>query len=559
MKRLLSILYVLLLLFCLSPAAFAEGDPNIDGGGGSMGDGTNQSYWSPGKEGVRITIIRDSDNTSVSMPIDFSNINTADVQVHFGKVSKVSYRGGQSLTAINGAYSSIKPAQAMPRIISSSGGNNIEAIRNYFCRSGTIQDIASATGFDYEELINGEYKILLEPIAYYKYNGIFMGMTAHEASLYDQLTGSKLRRDMGALTAQNLPLAMFLETPDLGYPAWAGPKNQYVSNGEIQSALGLGIVRFSEPDEPPAQEADYIYRCNTEVITAVTVSTKGRQRTPDNPVNVSFRINGRTYTHSDIYLPEYDSQLAWVKWITPKEPCTITITVSSNATVDTSTITATIIDLDDNVPPDPTANDRNDGFRIPAPPSVSDVRSLTWGEWDCWWHEYWVWHGSRKDGYWCDHGWWEYDWLSYNASITATMSVQPDEKVPTASGKIMKSGYGFNMEAAGRLRTSAPSSHLTPLQNVITYFPEFKYKTYCRLLERMSSGYTSTYEFKKNEYSTYNQRSHFTPVWFPDGRYVVYAQVLDAWTPAGMLQINLTDTITIRDNLFSDWHIGPIR
>ena len=139
------------------------------------------------------------------------------------------------------------------------------------------------------------------------------------------------------------------------------------------------------------------------------------------------------------------------------------------------------------------------------------------------------------------------------------MSIKPDEKAPTASGKTMKSGYGFNMEATGRLRSSAPSSHLTPLQNVIAYFPEFNYQTYCRLLERMSSGYTSTYEFKRNEYSTYNQRSHFTPVWFPDGRYVAYAQVLDAWTPAGMLQINLTDTITIRDNLFSDWHIGPIR
>ena len=65
--------------------------------------------------------------------------------------------------------------------------------------------------------------------------------------------------------------------------------------------------------------------------------------------------------------------------------------------------------------------------------------------------------------------------------------------------------------------------------------------------------------FKTNEYSTYNERAHFTPVWFPDGPYVAYAEVLDAWTPAGMLQINLTDPRTIRDNLFSDWHIGPHR
>lgn len=558
MKRFLSILCTLVLLFCLAPAAFADGDPNIDGGGGSMGEGNKQSYWNPGNDGVRITIIRDSDNTPVSMPIDFSNIATSGVQVHFGKVSKISYRGGQSLTAINGAYSSIKPSQAMPRIVSSSGGNNIDAIRSYFCKSGTIQDIAAATGFDYEELIGGEYKILLEPIAYFKFNGIFMGMTAHEASLYDLTVDGQLRYWMGKLTARNLPLAMFLETPDLGFPAWSGSRTQNASNSDIQAALGLGIVRFSEPDEPPPEDIDLIYRCDTEVITSVTVSTRGTQRTPDNPAYVSFRIDGRTYTHSDIYIPEYDSQLAWVKWTTPEEPCTITITVSSNATVSARTITAQIVDLDDNVPPDPTANDRNDGFRIPTPPAQADVRSLTWGEWDCWWHEYWVWHGG-EDGYYCDHGWWAYDWLSYSASITASMSIKPDEKVPTASGKTMKSGYGFNMEAQGRLRSSAPSSHLTPLQNVIAYFPEFNYQTYCRLLERISSGYTSTYEFKRNEYSTYNRRSHFSPVWFPDGRYVAYAQILDAWTPAGMLQINLTDAIAIRDNLFSDWHIGPIR
>ena len=33
----------------------------------------------------------------------------------------------------------------------------------------------------------------------------------------------------------------------------------------------------------------------------------------------------------------------------------------------------------------------------------------------------------------------------------------------------------------------------------------------------------------------------------------------NSWTPAGMLQINLTDDLTIRDSLFSDWHIRPIK
>lgn len=44
-------------------------------------------------------------------------------------------------------------------------------------------------------------------------------MTATEAALYDQMVSGDLYRRMNALTHQNLPLALFLEVPDLGYPA----------------------------------------------------------------------------------------------------------------------------------------------------------------------------------------------------------------------------------------------------------------------------------------------------------------------------------------------------
>ena len=72
----------------------------------------------------------------------------------------------------------------MPRIVSSNGSSNIAAIRSYFCREGTIRDIANATGMDYDTLINGTYKILLEPIAYFKYNSVMFAMTATEANRY---------------------------------------------------------------------------------------------------------------------------------------------------------------------------------------------------------------------------------------------------------------------------------------------------------------------------------------------------------------------------------------
>lgn len=559
MKKILSALLCLAMLFSLSVPALADGNPNIDGGGGGMGQGTSQNSWTPGRDGVRVTIIRDSDNTPVSTPIDFSNQGNGDIVMHFGSVSKISYRS-TGLTPHNGNYHSIKPVNTMPRIISSGSGNaNIEAIRSYFCREGTMRDIAAATGFNYDDLISGSYKILLEPIAYFKYSGVMFAMTATEAALYNKQVAGGLRSKMVSLTHKNLPLAMFLETPDLGFPAWGGSTTDKQNDDTIIAQLGLGIVRFSEPDPEPPKESDVTYRCDTEVVTSVLLST-GSQKTPDNPAYATFSINGRTYSHTDIYIPEGGSQLAWVKWRTPKKPGVITITIRSNCSTSTNHITAQIVDLDKNPPPDPQANDRNDGYSIPAKPSKPNVTSLTWGEWDCWWHEYWVWHSDGDGGgYYCDHGWWEYAWIPYSARLTATFKTQPDEKSPTASGRQMKSGYGLNASVSAQVRSTAPSSHITGLQNVVAYFPEFNYATYWRLLKRLNTGLSSSFEFQKNKYSTYGRPSHFSPVWFPDGRYTTYVECIDAWTPAGMLQINLTDDLTIRGSLYDDWHIGPVK
>lgn len=120
---------------------------------------------------------------------------------------------------------------------------------------------------------------------------------------------------------------MFLETADLGYPAWGGSRTSAASNSDIKSSLGLGIVRFKDavPQEPELSSYDYEYRTNTEVITAVEV--RGGQSDPDHPVSVIFHIDGHTYTVDQVYYPDGDSQLAWVRWTTPDEEQTMEITV----------------------------------------------------------------------------------------------------------------------------------------------------------------------------------------------------------------------------------------
>ena len=136
MKRLLALLCSLALTLCLIPAtAFAAGgNGNIDGGGGGMGQGTSTNFWNPGNDGVRITVVDAASGSAVSSPIDFSNRTQNSRILHFGKVNKLQYLAGTGLSLQSGvAYTCIKPTQSMPTIVSSSGQNNIDAIKRYFC------------------------------------------------------------------------------------------------------------------------------------------------------------------------------------------------------------------------------------------------------------------------------------------------------------------------------------------------------------------------------------------------------------------------------------------
>ena len=107
MKRFLTILCALALMLCLLPAtAFAVGEGNMDSGGGGMGQGTSTNSWTPGKDGVRITVVDAETGAAVSAPMDYSNTVQSSSALHFGKVSKLQYLNGTSLSPQSGvAYS----------------------------------------------------------------------------------------------------------------------------------------------------------------------------------------------------------------------------------------------------------------------------------------------------------------------------------------------------------------------------------------------------------------------------------------------------------------------
>lgn len=312
---------------------------------------------------------------------------------------KTAYRNGAGLSARVGGYTYYNPAQSLPQIISSSkGGANLDAIKRYFTDEQVIRSIEGYVGMDFETLVGGSCKLLVEPIAYVTFEGVRTAFTATEAAKYSQLRGGMLRSKMPSLTHKNLPLALFLETSDLGYPVWGGSKTEKVSDEAILSSLGIGIVRFNEYVVPEVIDADYEYRVDTDVVTAVTVS--GEQSDPDHSVSVKFSILGRSYEVKNVFYPNGGQQLVWVKWHTPftEQRIVIDVSVDGGGAPGKGTITANIVDLDKNPPPNPVADDRNNAYDAgnAVIPEREQKTTAAWSVWRPWWKEYWVWHSNWK-------------------------------------------------------------------------------------------------------------------------------------------------------------------
>ena len=121
-SKVISMLLVVVMLFSSTVTAFATGDPNVDGGGGGMGSGTSIDFWNPGHDGVRVSIVNAETGAVMGTPIDYTNINPSP-SYHFGRKSKINYRGGASLTVTTSTYQYKNPSPALPRIISSGSGN----------------------------------------------------------------------------------------------------------------------------------------------------------------------------------------------------------------------------------------------------------------------------------------------------------------------------------------------------------------------------------------------------------------------------------------------------
>lgn len=590
MKKIVVMIILTMITVSVTITSFAIGEGNISGGGSSdAGSGTSQNKWRDGDDGVRVSIVDNTTKRLVSDPIDFTNKDRYDIKYHFGKVSKLQYKRGQNLILHQGSYSFVVPGIEMPTIVSDQG-NNIAAIKKYFTSEWAVRRISEKSNVSYEDLISGKYKLLLEPIMYVTFKGQRFAMTAHETALYNEKINNGVRSKLRSISHQSLPFAMYLEVSDLGFPQYKGPTNISVRDPLIKSELGLGIIRFNgalpdgeatppPPPDPPVppkpdieiDKGECEYRTDTDVITSFKIKSSTEVGN-NNAISVTFNILGRDYKVNNIVMPANESQLVWVKWHTPKTPQNFNIGVRiTNANISSGNINVSIKDLKENTPPDPKPRDRKDDFRLANIPNNENKTYATWSKWSCRWipNIQYVIYGYDENGNELgvniDKGYWEFSKTNYSASLIANMDLVPGLRTPTSKKNgneyEMKSGYGVNTKINTDVSYNCKSSDITSAQNVITTFSEFNYKNYNRILEKTKNNdFKSEFEFKNNKYSTYNDRTHFTPIWYPNQlNYIVNSEIIDVWTPVGMLKANINDRVLIDGNLHQDRHVSIMK
>lgn len=326
----------------------------------------------------------------------------------------------------------------------------------------------------------------------------------------------------------------------------------YESNGS-NNALTLACkVKHPLTLEPITPNADY--RENTEVITSYWLKNSySDDYTPAEDVSIKFCVYKGSnliysYTKTKAVVPGGLNNLIYFKWKVPIG--------FNNADVK---ITAEIID-DGASYNKVSKNYSTIPYKIVQTPDTQFVKKGPSG--------FSIPADTYTTGTACE--WWEYvyengDFVKkqYYIGLTAyTIKVEPkNTQTATKSGSTwyMNSGYGITMlldngtTASKSGFSTDPANSYTLPQYGVAYFPEYGYsKDNGKITTLVLSG--GKWIFSAT--GSYGN-VHFTPLWYPDGDYIVRVELSDMWTPSGMMKKEYkSNTIKIKGSAYDDWYVG---
>ena len=311
-------------------------------------------------------------------------------------------------------------------------------------------------------------------------------------------------------------------------------------SAKVKSTL-MGVI---DGEIPENTIKNVEYRTDTDVYLSCDVTALSDINT-DNPASVKFTVkeqNGATQEiiFTDLLMPAGATQRAYVPYHVKDIEGEIVVDIATTGSVfsHTSKITGKVEKIKENTPPNPVYVDKSPHFMYVNPPVYPNVTQHVWYT-----------YTAENTG-----GKWQYTEHENKASLNCMLQIQPDERVPLTDGSDIKSGYGINENLTTIYKSTGD---IIAPQTVVSFYPEFNYKTYWNILEPIVQSTTqSVFSLPVNTFSFVDARVHFLPLWYPDGGYKTYTTVRDTWTPVGELKQSVTDVIDISGTVYDDWYIA---
>ena len=332
--------------------------------------------------------------------------------------------------------------------------------------------------------------------------------------------------------------------------AYADPDNKVAESNESNNSCTATIsVKALRPDIEVIGSSITDWYADMEVTVSATVRNNTAQPVPS--VAIRLTIGGVSYTES-ISIPGNGSNLAVFRITVPSAGnYTVKITADPNGELDETDESNNILTKDIQVKtvptsivadPDDTAMEQRYteyGLSRLSVPASSTHHT---------WQEVRLESGS-------------YVTKTYYARLITTFTVSPDSRIAYADKpRQMESGFGFSVQCTTTLSTNY--DHLEKLvgaQMAWVRYPESAYgqlsawqnvRDDLEIKTGEVGDLTVTWRLALNPYSVTGSRLHYTPIWFPDGEYVAWAQAFYAWSPVGQLFEHKTDTLTILGDMY---------
>ena len=326
---------------------------------------------------------------------------------------------------------------------------------------------------------------------------------------------------------------------------------------------------------PEFIEPNSVYRRGTEVIASFYVYNDGPfDFKPSNAMTATFvatayKDNGTNSCilseTQEVIVPSYNKNLVYFKVSIPLDCKQVKFEFDvSSDTEENNNHNNDIVKTIYTAPkpnsqtPDTEFENTPIGFRVPNKNSPVPTLGLPVQNSATW--QIWEWNGGFiKKTY----------GVQYDPTITISADDAMQNEIVNGGITTIKSGYGIKISASTDVSSNGYTmpniNAYTKAQNATVFLPEFGYKQFNgkqRSLEVVGNQLV----FVRNENTTNengvqdNRRVHFTPVYYPNGDYVIKFISYDVWTPFGM--ISSTDTVNqikIDGSIYDDWFTTNIR